>query len=100
MKRIEDSLRDLWDNSKHTNIHIIGVAERKERERARENIQKDYSWKFPWYGKGNTHPSWGSTENFIQNKAKKKNSKKYTNQTDKSFHRYMKSHKGKATNHI
>ena len=43
MKRIEDSLRDLWDNSKHTNIHIIGVAERKERERARENIQKDYS---------------------------------------------------------
>ena len=25
MKRIEDSLRDLWDNIKHTNILIIGV---------------------------------------------------------------------------
>ena len=27
MKRIEDSLRDLWDNIKHTNIWIIGVPE-------------------------------------------------------------------------
>ena len=25
MKRIEDSLRDLWDNIKHTNIRIIRV---------------------------------------------------------------------------
>ena len=27
MKRNEDSLRDLWDNIKHTNILIIGVPE-------------------------------------------------------------------------
>ena len=27
MKRNEDSLRDLWDNIKHTNICIIGVQE-------------------------------------------------------------------------
>ena len=27
MKRTEDSLRDLWDNIKHTNIRIIGVPE-------------------------------------------------------------------------
>ena len=27
MKRIEDSLRDLWDNIKHTNIIIIAVPE-------------------------------------------------------------------------
>jgi len=32
MKRAEDSLRDLWDNSKHTNIRIIGVPE-EERKR-------------------------------------------------------------------
>ena len=32
MKRNEDSLRDLWDNIKHTNIHIIGVPG-EERER-------------------------------------------------------------------
>ena len=33
MKRNEDSLRDLWDNIKYTNICIIGVPEREERER-------------------------------------------------------------------
>ena len=33
MERNEDSLRDLWDNIKHTNIHIIGVPEGEERER-------------------------------------------------------------------
>ena len=31
MKRNEDSLRDLWDNIKHTNIHIIGGSEGEER---------------------------------------------------------------------
>ena len=30
MKRIEESLRDLWDNIKHTNIRIIGVPEEEE----------------------------------------------------------------------
>ena len=29
MKRTEDSLRDLWDNIKHTNIRIIGVPEER-----------------------------------------------------------------------
>ena len=38
MKRNEDSLRDLWDNIKHNNIHIIGVPEGEERDRTRENI--------------------------------------------------------------
>ena len=31
-KRNEDSLGDLWDNGKHTNIHVIGVPKEK-RER-------------------------------------------------------------------
>ena len=31
MKRNEDSLRDLWDNIKRTNIHIIGVPGREEK---------------------------------------------------------------------
>ena len=30
MKRIEDSLRDLWDNIKRTNIRIIGDLEEEE----------------------------------------------------------------------
>ena len=38
MKRIEDSLRDLWDNIKHTNIHIIWVPEGEEKEKGPEKI--------------------------------------------------------------
>ena len=38
MKRNEDSLRDLWDNIKCTNIHIIGVPEGEEREKGPEKI--------------------------------------------------------------
>ena len=39
--RNEDSLRDLWDNIKCTNICIIGVSEGKEREKEAENIFED-----------------------------------------------------------
>ena len=38
MKRNEDSLRDLWDNTKPTNIRIIGVPEGEEREKGPEKI--------------------------------------------------------------
>ena len=38
MKRNEDSLRDLWDNIKHNNIHIVGVPEGEEREKGPEKI--------------------------------------------------------------
>ena len=27
MKRVEDSLRNLWDHIEHTNIRVIGVPE-------------------------------------------------------------------------
>ena len=33
MKRTEDSLRDLWDHIKCTNIQIIGVPEEEEKKR-------------------------------------------------------------------
>ena len=33
MKRIEDSLRDLWDNIKHTNILNYRGSRRREKER-------------------------------------------------------------------
>ena len=32
MKITEDSLRDLWDNIKHTNIRIIGVPEEEKKK--------------------------------------------------------------------
>ena len=37
MKRTEDSLRDLWDNIKHTTIRIIGVPE-EEKKKGYEKI--------------------------------------------------------------
>ena len=40
MKRNEDSLRDLWDNLKCTNIHIIGVPEGEEREDLRKYLKR------------------------------------------------------------
>ena len=38
MKRSEDCLRDLRDNTKHTNICIIGVPEGKESQKGPEKI--------------------------------------------------------------
>ena len=37
MKRTEDRLRDLWDNSKCTNIWIIGAPE-EEKKKGYEKI--------------------------------------------------------------
>ena len=38
MKRTENSLRDLWDNIKCTNIQIIGVPEEEEKKKGYEKI--------------------------------------------------------------
>ena len=38
MKRIEDTVRDLWDNIKRTNIRIIGVPEEEEKKKGTEKI--------------------------------------------------------------
>ena len=52
MKRNEDSLRDLWDNIKCTNIHIIGVPEGEEREKGPEKIFEEIiAENFPNMGK-------------------------------------------------
>ena len=52
MKRNEDSLRDLWDNIKVTNIIIIGVPEEEEKEKRPEKIFEEIIVKnFPNMGK-------------------------------------------------
>ena len=52
MKRNEDSLRDIWDNIKCTNIQIIGVSEEEEKEKGSEKIFEDIIVKnFPNMGK-------------------------------------------------
>ena len=38
MKRIEDSLRDPWDNIKHNNIWIIGVPEEDKKKKGSEKM--------------------------------------------------------------
>ena len=38
MKRIEDSLRDLWENIKLNNIQIICVPEEEEKKKGTEKI--------------------------------------------------------------
>ena len=40
MKTIEDSLRELWDNIKCTNIRIIGVPEEDEKTKGTEKYLK------------------------------------------------------------
>ena len=41
MKIIEDSLRDLWDNIKCTNIRIVGIPEEEEKNKGTEKISED-----------------------------------------------------------
>ena len=56
MKRIEDSLRELWDNIKHINFRIIGVPEEKEKKKGTEKILEDIRVEnFPNMGKEIVH---------------------------------------------
>ena len=38
MKRIEDSLRDFWDNIKHTNIWVIEIPQEEEKKNSTEEM--------------------------------------------------------------
>ena len=38
MKKIEENLRDLWDNIKCTNIWIIGIPDEEEKKKGTEKI--------------------------------------------------------------
>ena len=41
MERNKDSLRDLWDNNKRTNIRMIGVPEEEEKKKGSEKILEE-----------------------------------------------------------
>ena len=45
MKRIEDTLRDFWDNIKCTNIRIIGVQEEEDKKKGTEKIFEEIKLK-------------------------------------------------------
>ena len=56
MKRIEDSLRDLWANIKRTNIQIIGVPEEEEKKKGSQKIFEEIIVEnFPNMGKEIVH---------------------------------------------
>ena len=51
MNRIEDSLRDLWDNIKCTNIQIIGVPEEEKKKGTEKILEEIIVENFPNMGK-------------------------------------------------
>ena len=51
MKRIEDSLRDIWDNIKRTNIRIIGVPEEEKKKGTEKIFDEIIVENFPNMGK-------------------------------------------------
>ena len=51
MKRNEDSVRDLWDNTKHTNIQIIGVPEKEKKKGSEKILEEITVQNFPNMGK-------------------------------------------------
>ena len=84
MKRIEDSLRDLWDKIKHTNIRIIGIPEEGEKKKKTENIfEKIIAENFPNTGKERVNQA-QEGQSSIQDKSKEKHTKTHINQTIKN----------------
>ena len=84
MKRNEDSLRDLWDNIKRNNIHIIGVPEGEEREKGPEKIFEEIIVNnFPNMGKEITTQV-QELQSPRQDKPKEKHTETHSNQTDKN----------------
>ena len=51
MKRIKDSLRDLWDNIKHINIQIRGVPEEEDKKGNEKIFEEIIVENFPNMGK-------------------------------------------------
>ena len=48
LKRNEDSLREFWDNVKHTNIHITEVSkEKRERKGHKKVFEEMIAKNFP-----------------------------------------------------
>ena len=51
MKRIEDSHRDLWDNTECTNMQIIGVQEEEKKKESEKIFEEIIVENFPNMGK-------------------------------------------------
>ena len=84
MKIIEDSLRDLWDNSKRTKIRIIGVPEEEEKKKGTEKIfEENIVENFPNMRKEIVNQV-QEAQSPIQDNSKEKNAKTHINQAIKT----------------
>ena len=84
MKRIEDSLRDLWHNIKCINIRIKGVPEEEEEKKGSEKIFEEIIVEnFPNLGK-EIVSQLQEVQSPIQDKSKEKHTKTHINQTIKN----------------
>ena len=64
MKRTEDSLKDVWDNIKHTNTQSIGVQEKEEKKKCMRKFLKRLELKiFPIWKNSQSSPR--GTESLI-----------------------------------
>ena len=75
LKRTEDSLRDLWDNIKCTNIWIIGVPEEEQKKKGYEKNLEEIIVE-------NSQSSPRGTKSPRQDKPKDKHATTHTNQTN------------------
>ena len=79
IKKSKDSLRNLWDNKKHNDVHIIGVPEGEEGEQGFENLFKEIMTKnFLNMVKEKRHTSLGSTESPKQDEPKEAHTEQNT----------------------
>ena len=83
MKRTEDSLTDLWDNIKCTNIRIIGVPEEGKKKGLRKYLKRIIVENFPNMGKEIVNQV-QEAQSPIQDKSKEKYAKTHINQTIKN----------------
>lgn len=56
----EESLQDLWDTIKWTNIHILGLWDEEERENGVESVFEEITKKISKSLERNRHPDWKS----------------------------------------
>ena len=98
MKRNEDSLSDLWDSIKSTNIHIIGVPE-EERKKGPEKIFEDIiTENLPNMRKETVTQFRKQREKLIQDNPKVEHAKTFGKIERQREN--IKSNKGKAANNI
>ena len=83
MKRAEDSLKDLWENIKHTNIRIIGVTEEEEKKGYEKTFEEIIVENFPNIEKEIVSQLQEAQRVPYRIKPKEKHAKTHTNQTNK-----------------